>query len=165
VREVLTSIPKRKQESKEFKLFSRKLKGLVAIEFAFAVIATLVFVSSAIGTLSFRLQYSILAISPVYISFNLLEMLQSFIHGPFAPTPQDFSALHESDFAASPSDANTNQVFTSRMDIESSVPFEMRDFECVENYSSGMHESDLYDSNMGESDHRGRWFKGGIGKI
>jgi hypothetical protein len=172
VREVLTSIPRRKRESKEYRIFSRKLKGLVALEFVLSVIATLVFVFYSSGDHQYgfnKLHQSIYAISPVYISFNLLEMLQSFIHGPFAPIPQDVSALRESDFA---DESHSPQVHTSRMDIEStvaSVPFEMQDFEesisHCENNSSPMHELDFVDSSIVESVQRGRWFKGGRGKI
>jgi hypothetical protein len=84
-------------------------------------------------------------------------MLQKFIHGPFSPNAPDFSALNEADFAG---ESNAPQVFTSRMDIESSVPFEMQDF--GGSVSAGrMHESDFEDSSVGDrgrDNKRGGWF-------
>jgi hypothetical protein len=160
VREVLSSIPKRKREAKEFPPFKRKLVGLVFLEFILVSIAAVLYIgfSLKIAFLDFgKLHLSIIAISPVYITFSLLEMLQKFIHGPFSP---EISALHESDFA---DESDSLQIHTSRMDIESSVPFEMQDFGVsskLENYS-GMHASDFQDSSAGESDKRGRWFKRG----
>jgi hypothetical protein len=97
-----------------------------------------------------KIHVSMMFISPVYISFNLLEMLQKFIHKPFTPI-QQASALHDEDFVG---ETDAPQVHTSRMDIESSVPSEMQD---LENNSSRIHKSEFADSSMGESDHRGRW--------
>jgi hypothetical protein len=169
VKEVLWSIPKARRDSKEFAPFKRKLIGLVVLNFIVLAIASALFATSSMGisALNFdRLHFSIIAISPVYISFSILEMLQKFIHGPFNPVRPEASALNEGDFVVE-SNSPQGQVHTSRMDIESSV--RMQDFDGtpnLENYSSGMHDSDLEDSSMGVSDQhwRGRWFKGGRGK-
>jgi hypothetical protein len=158
VKEVLSSIPLRRRQSKEFPPFKRKLLGLVILEFMVATLAITLFIaySLKIDVLNFnKLYFSILAISPVYISFSLLEMLQEFIHGPFSPLRPP------SDFADSFTDENVNQVFTSRMDIESAL--ELQDFDSKGSPSqmastSGMHESDFQDSTPSESNPRGRWF-------
>jgi hypothetical protein len=170
VKEVLWSIPKIIRNSKEFSPFKRKLLSLVGLNFIVITIAAALFASYSmdIKALNFgKLHFSIIAISPVYISFNILEMLQDFIHGPFSPVQLESSAVHESDF--NKGESEVNQVHTSRMDIFSEgSSLKMQDFEGsqqVENYSSGMHDSDFQDSSMGEADPRGRWFKGGRGKI
>jgi hypothetical protein len=165
VKEVLTSIPLRRRESKEFPPFKRKLLGLVILEFMVATLAIILFIaySLKIDVLNFnKLYFSILAISPVYISFSLLEMLQEFIHGPFSPLrPPEASALNESDFFDSATDENVKQVFTSRMDVESSVQLQEFDSEGSPSKmasTSGMHKSDFQDSTPSESNPRGRWF-------
>lgn len=107
---MLGSIPKKRRDTKEYTALRRKLIGLVALEIVVNMVALLLFTGFALDTLGIpainfaRLHNSILAISPVYISFSLLEMLQQFIHGPWSPisTLGDGSMLHGSDFEESP---------------------------------------------------------------
>jgi hypothetical protein len=133
----LTSIPKARRDTEEFPIFKRKLIGLVVLEFFFITIATVFFISFSLPgdrVLDFgKIHLSFIAISPVYISFSLLEMLQSFIHGP---KPRSSSIVDE------PSSVQMEDGFEGS-------PSQLCDIE--------MHESDFADSDPGESSARGKW--------
>lgn len=138
---MLWSIPKKRREVAEFSGFKRKLVGLVVLEFIVILLALLLYAGSAnhaypnavsIYYYFGRLHASILAISPVYISFSLLEMLQSFIHGP-RQTIQ--SIVLELSSVAPMGDGSPSQIAEV----------------------SNMHESDFEDSDPVESTAHGTW--------
>jgi hypothetical protein len=141
VKEVLWSIPRARRDTEEFATFTRKLLCLVALQFIVIIIGAILFVGFSIGisALDFgKLHFSIIAISPVYISFSILEMLQSFIHGP---EQQRLSIVKELSTVPDMNDEFEGSPSQLGNDIE-------------------MHESDFIDSSMGESDKSKGLFRG-----
>jgi hypothetical protein len=148
VKEVLWSIPKARRDTEEFTLFKRKLISLVVLNFIVLTVSSILFATSVMdleGLKFGKLHFSIMAISPVYISFNILEMLQKFIHGP---EQHRLSIVRE--LSSVPMD-----------DGFEGSPSQLGDV-------SGMHESDFIDSDakseLGGSNTRAKWFTGGGGK-
>jgi hypothetical protein len=140
----LWSIPKFRRDSKEFSPFKRKLISLVVLNFTIVTIAGALFATYSMDIKAFnfgKLHFSIIAISPVYISFSILEMLQKFIHGPgerrLSIVRELSSVPMDGEFEGSPSQLGE---------------------------ASAMHGSDFIDSEPDDFNTRIKWFTGGRGK-